>query len=389
MNMNNCLFYKFIRQITKIAIVCTYLYCTNTDAALNYCIGIDESPYGKGVDSVSYKNFYIHNIAWPKEKAIHELRGYTDGSSPNIIDPITRVYQGYHLGGKIDLVFNCLTDDVLRAKFDQWHHAYAHPFAIILGENIDDMSGSFMDRAKRIVGIRERAVAKIRTLVVELGQPADERLLNSDNDTGIYNELKRLTELRSRKIQEEQDKIRETELANLRAANEEARTNSERSAKAEKSYQESQKNLEVKLQEQIEKLENLQNQLKEQAKTEKILKQRQDRLYDALGDIFDQGEIQDPVMIEFFTKACELSPEFKSLFEDLKTAPAVRRLFKQRTQQLEKLFWSILKENKEMETLIDQPMQPAIGSTDSSLGNEALALPTVSSQTESNKSNEL
>lgn len=387
MNIYNFPLFKSIRWqftcLTVLAFSC--LNCPKVFAEFcgTNCYMVEGAPHSYLGDQYEYcdpqpsnyriDNFNIYNTVWPK-----------DPIKPNILKKV-------RYGGAV--VGNCLSDDDLITHFNNWHQVYAYIFATILGEKIDKVSGSPIDRANRIIDIRGRAVAKIRTLAAELGQPADEGLLNSLNlngdDNGIYDELKRLTELRSRKIQEEQDKIRETELTNLRAANEEARTNSERSAKAEKSYQESQKNLEVKLQEQIEKLENLQNQLKEQAKTEKILKQRQDRLYDALGDIFDQSEIQDPVMIEFFTKACELSPEFKSVFEDLKTAPAVRRLFKQRTQQLEKLFWSILKENKEMETLIDQPMQPAIGSTDSSLVNEAPALPTVSSQTESNKSNEL
>jgi hypothetical protein len=75
-------------------------------------------------------------------------------------------------------------------------------------------------------------------------------------------------------------------------------------------------------------------------------------------------------MIEAFAKACEFSPEFKELFEDLKTAPTVRRTFKQKAYRLEKLFWILFNDHPELETLIDQPMQPAI----SDVGDDRLAL---------------
>jgi hypothetical protein len=107
-------------------------------------------------------------------------------------------------------------------------------------------------------------------------------------------------------------------------------------------------------------LEDYKKQIDESEKDRRLYEQRQERLYEAFSDIFDTGNIEDLGMAEAFAKASEFSPEFKTLFEELKTVPDVRRLFKQKAYRLKTLFFAILKEHKELEPLVDQPAQLAI-----------------------------
>jgi len=124
-----------------------------------------------------------------------------------------------------------------------------------------------------------------------------------------------------------------------------------------KSSREERSRLEDELKKIQKAFEDYREEVKRQAEAGIIHKKRRERLYDAFLDIFDQGEIQDQIMIGIFARASELSSEFKELFEDLKTIPNVRRAFKAKAYQLENLFWDILNENEELEELIDQPTE--------------------------------
>ena len=152
----------------------------------------------------------------------------------------------------------------------------------------------------------------------------------------------------------------DTDRANTAKIKEETTTVTKRIDATVASASEDLKQQKDEFQKQKQELEAYQNQLKNKAEAEKLHKQRQERLYEAFYDIFDQGDILDSGMIEIFAKACDFSPEFSELFEDLKTAPVVRRAFKQKAHHLEELFWNLLKDHNELETLIDQPMQLAI-----------------------------
>ncbi len=117
------------------------------------------------------------------------------------------------------------------------------------------------------------------------------------------------------------------------------------------------KELKTEHQAALQLIESLQKQLKNQADEEKIHLKRKGRIYDTFSDIFEQGKIQDPGMAELFSKASELSPEFKTLFEDLRRAPAIRQIFRQKAYRLEELLETMLKENKEMAAIIDDYAQ--------------------------------
>lgn len=119
---------------------------------------------------------------------------------------------------------------------------------------------------------------------------------------------------------------------------------------------------------QRQEFENYKKQVEEEKKATLANNKRQERIYDAFGDIFSYGKIQDLVMVELFAKASELSPEFKTIYEELKTVPKIRQLFKQKIYRMIELLDDIVKAHKDLENLFYQPVQLAPGISGSSDG---------------------
>lgn len=110
--------------------------------------------------------------------------------------------------------------------------------------------------------------------------------------------------------------------------------------------------LEIQFHRQNQELKDYQNQLEDRAKADSLRVQRQERLHSSLYRIFNQNDVRDHGMNKFFAKACEVSPEFKELFENLKTVPTIdEMLITVNIRWYEGLFWDILATHSELRSL--------------------------------------
>lgn len=174
--------------------------------------------------------------------------------------------------------------------------------------------------------------------------------------------------------------VTDTDRANTVKIKEETTTITTRVDATVASASEKVKLLEEELKQNKQALENYKNQAASKEEAQRRFEQRQWRFHRSLKELFIKGDVfEDTVMVDCFKRACEISPDFCTSYNELKKFHDNWNKFMEETSRFENLFQKLLEVDAKMQELIDQPIQPVITGEQS---NDLLAL-------EANPHNEL
>lgn len=157
------------------------------------------------------------------------------------------------------------------------------------------------------------------------------------------------------------------ELANVANQAETAKIKGETTATTQRvdiglaSASEEVKRLEAELNQAKQALENYKEQEAEGKDNQRRFEQRQSRFHRSLKELFIKGAIlEDTVMVDCFKRACELSSDFCTSYNEVKKFHENWNKFIEESGRFENLFWKLLESDKELQNIIDQPMQLTI-----------------------------